>query len=399
MATKNFQIPTENIENLVSAIKAINKRAKRLKLHPVAVSFGATFDKEVKKDEKSKARIISFTHVTVEGETPRLNGWSFVAVVESLGEEGTVIRSNGDVALPEKYRTCGNICEHCNKDRRRHQTHIMHNGEEFKAVGSSCLQDFTGVNNPFNAANAAECLFEALGACYSASELDDEFEGGGGRGRHYLVVHRYLWNVAALIRVFGFMSRARAEALSNMSTAEHAYTIYHKLGQSVREAEKAGALPNEDDVETVNAALEWAAGLSNGQCSDFEHSLSVIAKSATIPEKLRGIAACVVSSYLKAQERLKEMEIERLNSSHFGEVGKRMNFEASLVFMKTLDGMYGTTYMHKFITADGNVAVWFGSKDLDLKEGETTKLRATVKKHDERNGVKQTVITRVDVVA
>ena len=55
-----------------------------------------------------------------------------------------------------------------------------------------------------------------------------------------------------------------------------------------------------------------------------------------------------------------------------------------------------------FTDTDGNVLVWFASKPLErVNENgvyedvtEVSHIRATVKEHNERDGVKQTIITR-----
>jgi len=51
--------------------------------------------------------------------------------------------------------------------------------------------------------------------------------------------------------------------------------------------------------------------------------------------------------------------------------------------------------LHKFLQDGSNVLVWFGSKELDVALGETVTIKATVKRHDEFNFVKQTIVNRV----
>lgn len=61
------------------------------------------------------------------------------------------------------------------------------------------------------------------------------------------------------------------------------------------------------------------------------------------------------------------------------------------------DNDFGTTYLYKFADEAGNVFIWYASRPIELQERMT--LKATIKAHNERNGVKQTVLTRCKVVA
>ena len=113
-----------------------------------------------------------------------------------------------------------------------------------------------------------------------------------------------------------------------------------------------------------------------------------------------------------------EARIEKLNkraefnkdSAHFGTIGKREVFTLTLEFMRELESEWGVTYLQKFRDAAGNVAVWFGSSTLDkwddatqtlqtVEIGQVVTVKATVKDHNEREGVKQTILSRVALFA
>lgn len=80
-------------------------------------------------------------------------------------------------------------------------------------------------------------------------------------------------------------------------------------------------------------------------------------------------------------------------SQHIGTVGERTNFELTLTWVKYFEGTFGATYIHGLKDAAGNVVIYKGSKCLGQK-GDTVKVKATIKEHGERDGVKQTVISR-----
>lgn len=396
MATKTFQIPLENLSRVTDAIDAINKRARRLKVAEVTITISDPFPAPLLTVRTTgvitkSSRMYDHVTVTIDGETPRLNGWAFVGVIEAIDDQ-VVIRAHEEI--PEYYRTSGTVCEHCRITRRRNKSYVLQSETgEFKAVGSTCLEDFTGAHNPFTAANVAEMRHEieiALGAGECIP-----MEGGMG---DRIFTETFMRQVACLIRKNGFVSAKQAQNTMCVSTGDSALEILLAKPDKVDEWRAAGFAPTEEDNAVALAAMEWAVDLSNTHMSDFEHNLHAIAKTYTFPFKLRNIAACVVSSYLRTQQEKKERELQSEASSYIGEVGKRLEIKAQLVFRKAIDSLYGTTYLHKFITDTGCVCVWFSSAGmLDIEPNTFHVLKGTVKKHDEREGVKQTTLTRVSL--
>jgi hypothetical protein len=92
--------------------------------------------------------------------------------------------------------------------------------------------------------------------------------------------------------------------------------------------------------------------------------------------------------------RKAERKAADASSVHVGAVGERRDFTLTLQgrFEYTTD--YGTTYGHVFKDADGNVVIYKGSNRLDGECGVTLTLKATVKAHEARDGVSQTLISR-----
>lgn len=78
---------------------------------------------------------------------------------------------------------------------------------------------------------------------------------------------------------------------------------------------------------------------------------------------------------------------------HIGTVGERRVFELTVQWVKYFEGTFGATYIHGLKDADGNIVIYKGSKCLGQKDA-AVKVKATIKEHGERDGVKQTIITR-----
>lgn len=81
------------------------------------------------------------------------------------------------------------------------------------------------------------------------------------------------------------------------------------------------------------------------------------------------------------------------NSQWIGEVGKRQDFELEVRWVKEFSGQYGMSYIHGLKDKAGNVIIYKGSNKLGNK-GHEVKVKATIKAHSERDGVKQTQIAR-----
>lgn len=91
-------------------------------------------------------------------------------------------------------------------------------------------------------------------------------------------------------------------------------------------------------------------------------------------------------------DRLAAKRAADAGSVHVGTVGARSVFTLTVVAVVELVGQYGLSFIN--ITKDeaGNVVVYKGSNAWT--KGETITVKATIKAHSERDGVKQTMISR-----
>ncbi len=94
-----------------------------------------------------------------------------------------------------------------------------------------------------------------------------------------------------------------------------------------------------------------------------------------------------------AVERRAKFAAQDAGSQHIGTAGKREVFTLTIQWVKYFEGAFGATYIHGLKDAAGNVVIYKGSKCLGEK-GATLTVKATVKEHGERDGVKQTIISR-----
>jgi len=108
---------------------------------------------------------------------------------------------------------------------------------------------------------------------------------------------------------------------------------------------------------------------------------------------LKGIDARQAKREQWAQERA-----ERDAASEWiGEVGKRIELTLNVNHVVTLCGQWGTTFINLCRDDDGNAVVYKGSSDLKFYADKVT-VKATIKAHDTRDGVKQTIISRPKII-
>jgi hypothetical protein len=95
----------------------------------------------------------------------------------------------------------------------------------------------------------------------------------------------------------------------------------------------------------------------------------------------------------RAKSRADSLAKDAETSGWVGAVGDRMQFDLTLRMVLTMSGMYGTSYLHVMHDSAGNVVVYKGTNKLGDK-GDTVSVKATIKEHGTRDGVKQTKISR-----
>jgi hypothetical protein len=98
-----------------------------------------------------------------------------------------------------------------------------------------------------------------------------------------------------------------------------------------------------------------------------------------------------------AQRREEKLEADRAGSTHVGAVGERREFSVLCERSFSFEGVYGVSHINICRDEAANVIVYKGSHGLE--KGWRYVIKATVKAHDEREGVKQTIIARPKILS
>jgi hypothetical protein len=375
MTRETYDIPEYNLPTLQHKIDKLSRRAVKLESSPITLTIVS--DRIVEHDNGYATRVYT---VEIDGSAPKLNGWRFIAKLELL-DAGNIVRALPHETVPEKYRDADPWCDHCNLNRRRKDTYIVaHDSGEYKQVGSSCLADFTGSKDPHTAAMIAEMILTAMDDASDSEEYDSD-RGSSGDG--YFRLDKYLAYVSMEIRENGWVSRGKVyDGLAQIATCDSAAYAMTRTINHVK--------PESHDVSLAKSAIEWVKSdiASRDTLSEYEHNLVVIVENEYIKYDLIGYAASIVSSYNREQSRTDTQ------SEYVGTIGQRGPFKGlTLVGINSFEGYYGPSHLHRFVSERGNVVVWFSSRVL-LEKGKVYEGKATIKKHDEYKGVKQTVINR-----
>lgn len=393
MDSKEYLIPHSNLDTLLSSLKRLQNRAIKLGM---AMDWTSEFSHQTTSE---KGKITKFHKLTISGETPKYDGWSFVATLQHI-EAGTILRCVPGEIIPESYRAAINYCDHCQSTRRRIDTFVVrHDNGTHKQVGRQCLKDFLGHDDPHALASFAELLITAGElAASSANDPDDddgEERGRGQRSPQYYSLSHLLPMVAACIRVHGWTSRTAARDTGKSSTADDAF---NQIYNSRLKPEEKILITPKDESDAAHA-LVWSEQLAyKTSMSDYEHNVALISTAGMYEARTLGIAASILSSWKRTAERENERALRFGSTQHVGTVGEKIQWTLQLVSNRSVDGRFGVKHLYTFADEEGNAIIWW-TQALDLTVGASYIVKGTIKKHGEYNGTKQTELTRCKVTA
>lgn len=366
-----YDIPEGGLDWLKERVAKLSRKIEKLggeKLYMTVVGFHFEGDEQKLSGRTRKRKI---WEVFLAVPEIKLAGWEFMARLDHT-DEGTILRKLTAEELPVEYRGCSPACEHCGYKRRRRDTFVVRHTEtmEWKQVGSTCLRDFTGHEDAAKLAKIAEIVSNMPEVVRYAAQYHD-----GLRDRTFVDVQQFCEIVANEIMNSGWVSKARAKEENISSTADRART-YWEWGHDCSEQAK----------ELARAALEWASNLE-GELSDYEHNIKVIASTECMEERSLGIAASIVGVYW-----MRNQPKHTSASHHQGRVGDTIERTVTIRQVQALQ--HSTRF--QFIDDSGNIYTWFASNNrLKHRGQEPIRIRATVKDHTVFRDVQQTLITRV----
>lgn len=395
-------LQTWAIPVLESEIEKLNKRAARCNCPIITMRVVREFKQVVGKNAIGDDIVHLMAEVEISGDAPRINGWTLVAKLTPLGE-GNLVQSAEGVELDEKYRTIEMKCDHCNTNRRRKDVFVIRNevGEE-KVIGRNCLADFLRTNRFEGMIYWADAVGSFVGGF-------DEFERRHGERREQgTPVESWLRTASVVIRKLGWLGRGAAREQGKEGTASADTVAYLEwepdfpAGTKDKFCRRHDLYITDFDREQVTKALAWIA--ANEETGAYHHNLRLACAADRVTSQTAGLVTSLIIAYQKAMElEVKKAEYRKkaADKQWVGEIKKRMRgIELKVLATRSYDSDWGVTTLVRFADADENSIIWWASGDRseEFEVGETYKVDATVKKHDEHETYgKQTVVNRVTV--
>lgn len=395
-----YRIHSSRLDTFMAKFDSMNKRAAKMGCFPVRVEV---LGEMIRVKDAKKGEVDAYTCVTIEGEAPSFNGWTFIATLEHIGD-ANIVRNAPGKETPTHYRSVDNLCEHCNSRRRRRETFILlHEDGTYKQVGRTCIKDFLdGHSNP----EAYARWFDMLGKLEEEAESAWTSNGGGER---CFLAETYMAFVVECIERFGWVSgtyaKEQREYYDNFVEATAWRALRNMTPVSKHDFKNLDfEQPSDESYEKAKVVLAWGKSLKEqDDLNDYKHNLSVIAGISYITFNKLSFAASMANAYemelknIEYKERVKKEKEERYAGEYVGVVGKRQEFTVTIERVIKFENQFGVTKFHIMKDAADNTLVWYASNN-HLEEGEEYTLKATVKEHKEYEGIYQTVLTRCAVI-
>ena len=397
---ETYQIPQHNLPYLLEQVDKLNKRVMKLGLDPIIVEEIGHFDKTIKYNDLGFYRreeiTIRYVEVQITGKSPKFDGWTFIATIEHEKASKNLIKCIPGIDLDYKYRDAPPDCHHCNTHRWRIKTYVCRHddGKEIQ-VGSTCVKDFLGHKSPESIAWQCEMLGKIREMLYNPDMDEDDYKVPRSAMR---IPTKELFQIAAQsIREHGWISKSKAWEQPDVYPCSTYDDVMELMFPPPTERSKIDI--NMDDTKLAYGAMQWASALhpdKAGKFSDYEYNINVLAKESSIGISELGLAASIVGVWKMKLDKMKQNKGPKRLNEYFGEVKKRYDLELTVKSISGFDGEWGYTTIYKMRDQENRAFSWFStSQKVSLEEGETYKCKATVKKHQDWNDWKETILTRL----
>jgi hypothetical protein len=371
---EGYWVATADLPVMDKKLEKLNRRATKLGMPPVTMEVGEK--KFVKENDRGGGKTMS--HIRLLGTAPKLKGWTFVARIVH-GEHGNMMMSVPGEELPTKYRTAPPACDHCRTNRSRKDTFVVRNDSgEHKQIGTNCLRDFLGTDDP-----AAYVLyFSELKSLMD--DMDRDEMGGGGRGSREIETVNFVQAALAVIRISGFVSRKAAEERGGGHTTSDALNDYFfgTSKESVAFQKQVDEAMRPDDREKAQSMVDWASSLKDAGedkvDGDYLWNLSVAASNSRVNSRSMGIMASLPSAYERAMGKLKPREARPELPAPTLKAGDKFEGELTVEKVRSWETDYGVTTLHIMKDASGQTYKWKASRE-SLDEGSRVKIKGSVK--------------------
>ena len=367
-------------------ITKINARAEKR-------GFTGKLDLKVERKEITEKNAIGLdvTEVMYEceitGDAPKYDGWKFIATATWDAEAGLITRTAPGVSTVDRSILVEGWCDHCRKDRYRKDTYVLldeENGTQLQ-VGSTCIKDFLG--------------WSAMPVFLSTEDVQSEVTGIGTNWERRYSVDTVLAVAWACVQEFGYVPASSYEGSPTKHTVAVVLDPRNDADRKLVERLRPYV---ENAARQASVIRQWVLSDEFSGASDYVTNLKAVIAADSVGSRNIGLAVSAPQTWAKAQERdlIRRVEKEATVNEWLGAEKDKLELEVVVKAIRFIPGDYGTRTLYTMRTATGHMVKWFATTDAlgtDTSD-KVWKIKGTVKKLDEYQGVKSTVLTRCKVI-
>ena len=380
-------------------IAKLNKRAEKLKVPLIQLHIIDEYIKKVTDPDTGREENRKYYKVKVEGESPKLAGWRFIATIEHK-DTGNIIRAvpgeENNQQIRDFYEADPDYCDWCKTRRHRIDTFLVQNvNGEMKQIGRNCLTNFLGGADP----KAIIWYFRfRAGIGEILNDAETEAVGKGRRGQLYFEVPNILASAISGSREYGYVNTKMAQEKGMRTTAgEVRYALTARnLSEDETKYYKPYRNPTTQDVEKANEMIAWFKALpeKEREANNFMHSLNVLLNSKQVSSRDMGFIVALIPTFKRAMQT--NVERKTKTNEWIGTPNQKIPpTQITVVGTQDISGAYGAIQLVRMEDNDGRLLIWWNSSSSNMEQGKKYSIVGTIKKHDDYQGRKQTVLTRV----
>lgn len=392
-----YTIAYNRKEEIEKMLNKFQRKAQRYGIGNVEYSFGEKYfetipvyavDRENHCQRKVRTTTVEAVDVTVNAEEIKCGDYKVVAMIEHLSEGANVVKTFG-VDIKPRWMVCYPKCEHCKSNRNRKVTFIVEDyvtGEQ-KQIGKTCLKDYSGIDPEFAVA------MRQLEDTFAEEDFSKEDYPYFSKVEQYVEVETALAYALEVYKKQGYVRTS--DTNSNKVNIDRLICISE-------EKPKKEFVSKAKEIISEIKGFDSVTAYNNG----FDNIWSIV-QNEFVKLSMTGYISYIPVSYERyinrKNKKQKQIESES-NSEYIGVIGKRQLFNIKETkILTSWRTEFGTTYLYKMKDENSNTIIVKTSSYLDVQVGNDFELfnsgviKATVKTHEERDGIKQTVIQRVKI--
>ena len=398
-------LPSFRLEALDGLLKKLAKKAAKLGVAAPSYKVTAVEARDV--SDTDVPSLVEFSTVELAYEVIQKAGdWRFLAKLEAADMVNGVPRNKvSGINLSNEHAsrlvTAPMVCEHCGINRKRNATYIVQDcNDKLVQVGSSCLEDFMGVD-PAAAVNSIE-----FAASIASIGEDEERWGCGSAAPRVFALVDVAAAALSLISKNGFVSAADAEYGNAIKTGNDMLTLlvknnskladwYAKMEPTEENKAAAAAIVDRMTARILPAYINAPTTLDS-----FSFKLGIL-----INKKVAGYSDFQLFAAAVNREA-GNMARENVKSSVKNDwlpgavEGGKVEVKATVALVKEVNSSFGTSLLIKFITLDGYpLTTFYSGSKFEFNPGATINLKGSVKRLEDGKFGKCVMLTRCKVVA